>query len=79
MKICEGNGGADGGGSGMGGGAGGGDDGNNNRNSSSNDDQNAARINQAVQWANLAPSRSVLKENAQNAMLWRKKIDELGG
>lgn len=35
----------------------------------------SVNILQAVQWANLAASRSVLKEGAQAAMPWREEID----
>lgn len=70
VKICKGDCGGDGGGDGGG---------NSSRSSDSNNNQNATRINQAVQWANLAASRSVVKKGAQEAMPWREEIDELEG
>lgn len=75
--ICGGAGGAAGPGAGGAGGvageAGGGG------NSDSTNDYASISISHAVQWANLAASRSVLKEGAQEAMPWREEIDELGG
>lgn len=78
VKICEGGrGGGTGGSEERGEGEGGEGGGTSNSNRSNN--QTRENISEAVQWANLAASRSVLKNGAQDAMPWREEIDELWG